>query len=325
MEIENCERVFKCQKTTKRLMASNRRMEEIISCSRRTDMPAFYMSKVLEWIRAGEAPSSCKFSKFPSSARPISLVPNNPVRAFVWWSKDFGLWIKQWQQEQALPKDSVDRLLSRYDAHTFNFTINTPCELEPGVPSLEARLDQLSFLAKNFGPESIVLRFDPITLWISRDGNQYDNLGGFTAICKHASNVGVKSVTVAFAITYSAVKKRAGSLGVTLLDLTDQQKSTIVHDLHNIASSCGVALHACCLPTLMTKNKNELTAAGCVNGQQINSILLSKGRPPLKSLKSDTGQRGSCCCTKSADIGSYEFTCNHGCVYCYAKPKMPKQ
>lgn len=71
-----------------------------------------------------------------------------PVRAFVWWSKDYAPWLEAWHSPESGP------MLRQFDAHCFNFTINSPSILEPGIRhSIDERLAQMTELARIFGPE----------------------------------------------------------------------------------------------------------------------------------------------------------------------------
>jgi hypothetical protein len=148
---------------------------EVISCSRRTDAPAFKMPWVLAQIRARGVtvgnPRACheeseRDSGHASTGTMVSLAPED-VRCWAWWSKDYAEWIRTWESPETGP------LLRQYDAHIFNFTINSERggPLEPRVATtLDQRLDQLAWLAANFGPENIVLRFDPIVHYRMRNG-----------------------------------------------------------------------------------------------------------------------------------------------------------
>ena len=72
----------------------------VLSASRRTDIPAFYMPWFMEQIKNGRFPVVNPFN------RRESIVPATPdqVHSIVFWSKDFGNFLKndfgQWLQKQ---------------------------------------------------------------------------------------------------------------------------------------------------------------------------------------------------------------------------------
>ncbi|MFX1447131.1 MAG: DUF1848 family protein, partial [Promethearchaeota archaeon] len=87
----------------------------IISCSRRTDIPAFLMNWVLDRIQTGYVDVVNPFNR--SQVSRISLTSKD-VKCWVWWSKDFGKWIDCFQEEPEVFKS--------YKGHYFQFTINSP-------------------------------------------------------------------------------------------------------------------------------------------------------------------------------------------------------
>jgi hypothetical protein len=224
---------------------------EIISCSRRTDVPAFNMPWVLAQIVAGQV--AVANPRNPSQVTRVSLAKED-VRCWAWWSKDYAEWIRAYEDE------ATSHLLRQYDAHIFNFTINDKGNghsvLEPGLrTSLEQRLEQLTWLVAHFGAASIVLRFDPIVHYrmykcievhsseprepfgtaytrivhtpissfnpdgsvmeanpdFSPSGCDGNNLGDFARIVRHASSLGITFVVVAFAIPFANVTRRLRS------------------------------------------------------------------------------------------------------------------
>ena len=145
----------------------------VLSASRRTDIPAFYMPWFMEGIEKGWFEV-----KNPYTGK-IRTVPATPmdVHTIVFWSKDFGPFLSKGYGE----------LLEKKGYHLFfNFTLNSASpDLEPGVPLLEERLKQLRELALRFSPESILWRFDPICLYRTEAGDK-NNLGDFEQIATAA-------------------------------------------------------------------------------------------------------------------------------------------
>ena len=337
-------------------MADNIKKCEVISCSRRTDIPAFKMPWILEQIRKGTVevanPRNCE------QVRLISLSREH-VRCFAWWSKDYAEWIRAYEDPQ------THDLLSQYDAHIFNFTINGDGNghnpLEPGLrTSLDERLAQVAWLSAHFGPHSIVLRFDPIVHYrVIRDGKYVErdlygvdgepvpassggymtnNLCDFAKIISFASLCGVKYVAVAFTILYPRIVARlrqyrtADGSQIELVDIPMSAKRTIIEQMRDFAASISyeghpaIQIRLCCVAEL--SDIEDVGMSSCIDGEQINEQLAATGKrcaAPLarKGMRKDSGQREICHCIKSVDIAGYgiDFACPHSCIYCYANPK----
>ena len=115
----------------------------IISCSRRTDIPAFLMDWVIQQITIGYVDVVNPFNRKQISR--ISLRPED-VKCWVWWSKNFKDWIKKFNQNK--------NLFKKYKGHSFQFTINSPSELERNINvSLKERFNQLKWLIEKLGIE----------------------------------------------------------------------------------------------------------------------------------------------------------------------------
>ena len=130
----------------------------VISASRRTDIPAFYMPWFMDRIEKGSFEVSNPFN------RKVSIIPSTPdrVHTIVFWSKNFDPFIRR-QYGIRLQKKGYHLF--------FNFTINSESPLlEPHVPALKKRLDQLKYLCSHFGAESVNWRFDPICFVNTGDG-----------------------------------------------------------------------------------------------------------------------------------------------------------
>ncbi|MBD3193438.1 MAG: DUF1848 family protein [Candidatus Lokiarchaeota archaeon] len=279
---------------------------EIISCSRRTDVPAFNMDWVISKIKQGYVDVANPFNKKQISR--VSLDPND-VRAFVWWSKDFHKWIQAYRQYKSL--------FTQYKGHYFQFTINSPSELEPNVyRTLGERLNQLRWLVKEFGTSALSYRFDPIILYKKQNSSTIrSNLTKFKYLIQQISEIGLREMIFSFATIYSKVERRMKSRGYIPIRLTLTQKKEILKKSKRICDNYGVKMLGCCQPDLLEIEGIE--QAHCIDAYKLEKLI----GEPIKKVK-DTCQRDSCGCFKSKDIGGYHgiFKCKHNCSYCYANP-----
>ncbi|MFX1429540.1 MAG: DUF1848 family protein [Promethearchaeota archaeon] len=278
----------------------------IISCSRRTDIPAFLMNWVIERIQFGYVDVINPFNR--KQIYRVSLNPND-VKCWVWWSKNFEEWIKAYNQN----KD----LFESYKGHCFQFTINSNSELEKNIViSLEDRFKQLEWLVKVFGLRAVNFRFDPIILYKKQNSNQIrSNLDKFEYIIRSVSSLGLKEMIFSFATIYPKVKTRMFARGYIPIDPTLEKKKEILNKLMEICTSNDMKMRACCQPDLV--NIQGIEQAHCIDAYKIEKII-GENVPKIK----DTGQRNACGCFKSKDIGGYSgiFRCKHNCAYCYASP-----
>jgi hypothetical protein len=278
----------------------------IISCSRRTDIPAFLMEWIIKRIQDGFVDVVNPFNKKQISR--VSLSPEH-VKCVVWWSKNYNDWIKAYNDNTAL--------FNRYKAHVFHFTINSPSELERYVKiSLEERFTQLKWLIDKFSDKAINFRYDPIIFYKKQGENQiFNNLEKFKYIIENVSALGVKEVIFSFATIYPKVKKRMISNGFIPIDLPQGKKVIVLKSLIKTCQKYDMLMKACCQPELLSIEGVE--QAHCIDAYRIQDLI---GEDISK--KRDTGQRKFCGCYKSKDIGGYSgiFLCKHKCLYCYASP-----
>jgi len=278
----------------------------IISCSRRTDIPAFLMDWVLDKIHVGYVDVVNPFNRKQVSR--ISL-RSNDVKCWVWWSKNFKDWIRVYERHPQVFKS--------YKGHYFQFTINSPSELEQNINiSLEERFSQLDWLINEFGSNSIRFRFDPIILYKKADERRIrSNLDKFEYIIENVSALGLKEMIFSFATIYSKVNNRMQKRGYIPVDPALIKKKEIINKLLGFCDKYEIEMEACCQPELL--NIVGIKQAHCIDANKIEQIVGEK----IQKSK-DTGQRKGCCCYKSKDIGGYSgiFRCKHNCAYCYASP-----
>jgi len=280
----------------------------IISCSRRTDIPAFLMDWVMEKIHDGYVDVINPFNRKQVSR--VLLSPED-VKCWVWWSKNFKEWIKTYQTNT--------QIFRSYKGHYFQFTINSPSELEQNLKvSLEERFSQLDWLINEFGSKAISFRFDPIILYKRKDEKRIrSNLDKFEYIIENVSALGMKEMTFSFATIYSKVNKRLQKRGYLPIDPSLTKKKEILNSLLEICNKYNIQMKACCQPDLI--DTMGIKQAHCIDANKIERIIEEK----IQKIK-DAGQRKGCGCFKSKDIGGYSgiFRCKHNCAYCYASPAI---
>ena len=278
-------------------------MRQVISASRRTDIPMHYTAWLADAIRQGfvDVPQP-----YNGRVRRVLLAPAD-VHTVVLWSKDFRALL----QDQA----GVRQALARYDQVFCHLTATglgaTP--LEPNIapwPEVMAQLPELIHFAGD--PRRVTARFDPIVHWY--EGQEIrSNLPLAEPILRRVSDAGITAVRFSFATLYGKVLKRKGW---RWYDPTPEGRLEITRGLVTLAASLGLTVYSC--------SQSDLALAGAIPSRCIDGALLSELHPlqlPAATGK-DPGQRPACGCTASVDIGSYLMRCPNGCRYCYANPQI---
>jgi hypothetical protein len=281
----------------------------VISASRRTDIPAFYMDWFMEQIKKGVFEVSNPYNR-----RKV-IVPATPdkIHTIVFWSKNFAPFIKGGFGE---------KLLRMGFNLFFNFTINSDSSLlEPWVPSLKQRLDQLRDLCRDYDPRSINWRFDPICFFEFKQNAIKDNLHDFSRIAAWASQCGVTRCITSFMDHYAKLKKRIKSKpGFSFIDPILSEKVNILLKMEKELTEKNVDLYTCCEKEVLNAlpSGSNIRKSSCIP----NDLFVKIFGGDL-SFTRDTGQRSSkgCGCMISVDIGSYRLhPCYNNCLFCYANP-----
>ncbi len=289
---------------------THKKQKIVISASRRTDIPAFYMEWFMGQIRLGQ------FEVINPFNRRVSYVPATPekVHTIVFWSKNFEVFLNNHYGEKL--KDLGYNIF-------FNFTINSPDKiLEPNIPSLEKRLEQLNTLSDLFGNNSINWRFDPICHYMKKN-NLTNNLSEFNYIADSVSDSGVKRCITSFVDIYGKVKKRCSKISdFQFTPPSTNDKIAILTEMEIILTRLNINLILCCEKDIfeMLPPISKISQSSC-----IDNILLKELYGEGLSIAKDGGQRKNmgCGCKKSYDVGSYQSQpCDHNCLYCYANPKL---
>ena len=272
--------------------------DRVVSASRRTDLPRWY----LPWLKAALKAEEARVVLPYGGRRTVSLRPEE-VHTLVLWSKDFSV---------LLADTEARALLGRYGQVVVHFTVTGlgGTGLEPGAPALREALDQLPRLVELVGtPERVVARFDPIVHWWEGNRRQ-TNLAAAEPVFRACARNGIREVRTSFATLYGKVLRRA----VRWHDPSPEERTRIALALRDLARTHGVRLSSCSDPALEAAG---IPRAPCIDGSRLTE--LHPDRRPA-STRRDRGQRPDCLCTEGADIGSYTMVCPGGCLYCYARP-----
>ncbi|MDP2645782.1 MAG: DUF1848 domain-containing protein [Desulfobacterales bacterium] len=290
-------------------MAPSRQI--VISASRRTDIPAFYMPWFMESMRRGF------FEVVNPYNRHVSRVAATPdtVHTIVFWSKNFGPF---------LDGRFGEKLQGAGYNLFFNFTINSvDWQMEPNIPALNDRLDQLAHISRQFGAHAVRWRFDPICVY-ALDGRVRDNLADFSRIAAAAARCGLTKCVTSFVDDYAKIQRRLKSrAGFSFIFPSLEQKIKIVLEMNRLLEPMDIQLNTCCERQLM---ENLPPGSGVEKNSCVPNDFLAELFGGQLSRKKDPGQRldKGCGCQVSIDIGSYQdHPCYHNCLFCYANPRPP--
>ncbi|MBW1988565.1 MAG: DUF1848 domain-containing protein [Deltaproteobacteria bacterium] len=280
----------------------------VLSASRRTDVPAFYLDWFLGRLEKGFFAVENPFNRVVTN---ISARPED-VHSIVFWSKNYG---------PMLSSGAARRIRDMGFRAFFHFTINSPCpDLEPRVPPLAERLDQLARLSDAYSPAAVAWRFDPICFY-TKKGVLHDNLEDFSAIARAAAGAGITRCVTSFMDPYNKIARRMAKRPDMEFACPEQaQREEILRGMKAVLDPLGIDLYLCCERRLAQSLESlGVRPHACVD----HHLLARLYGPEGLSFQQDRGQRTSagCGCHESRDVGSYRNQpCRHRCIYCYANP-----
>lgn len=274
----------------------------IISCSKRTDVPAYYSHWLMDRIQKG-------FTHYPNpmnpSGKPVyqDLMPN-AVKAIVFWSRNPRPLFKY--------LDIIDRVYEK--KHYMHFTLNgLPDDLEIRNPKIDVAIDSIKYLADRYKKNDYVQwRFDPIVL--SSISNEEYHIDRFTYISEKLKGY-VSRCYFSFVDFYKKTQinmtKLEHTKNISFFRPSINECISITKKLKTIADNYNISLYACAEDAIM-EGVPGINKAHCIDADLINKIC-DEEKYNYKSTPSRIG----CGCIDSKDIGYYD-SCPHGCIYCYA-------
>lgn len=274
-------------------------MKNVISASRRTDIPAFYLKWFINHIQNKKITIANPFNR--NQLREVSLSPKD-VAWIVFWSRNYHIFLKNYNCFDSF------RLF-------FHFTINPPNKiLEPDMIPPEQAFNQLEKLVKLYGPECFIWRYDPLVFY--RQYNQIESNHDkdlFHHYIRRVESLGLNRCYISIVYLYSKVLKRAQKTEhFKYITLETKNRNLLLQEMVDTASLHGIQLYSCA-------NDSLLEVSGIHKGQCINGHLLNRLGSEVVSEKPHL-TRPECGCTVSVDIGDYLSTsCRYNCLYCYAR------
>ncbi len=277
-------------------------MKQVISASRRTDIPAFYLKWLIRCFQQGRVEVRNPF--YRDQVRIVELTPER-VEWLVFWSRNYGAFLKH-------------REFFRDYQLFFHFTIvsHHPWLEKHHVPRQRA-LQQLAELANRFGPERITWRYDPLVFW-QVDGALHTNWNPqeFEQLCREVARCGVKRCYFSFVTPYfkflRRFRKKYPRAKVYLPEESHQFR--LLEVMVGVASKFHIQLYSCC-------NDRLLQVPGVQKGRCIDGNLLNQLSRSGTVTVAKAPTRTDCGCTRSMDVGDYlQQPCSFGCIYCYANP-----
>lgn len=274
-------------------------MKTVISASRRTDIPAFYLRWFTKHLNNGFIKVANPFNR--KQVKRVSLLPED-VAWIVFWSRNYDIFLKNQKKFQNY------RLF-------FHFTINPSNKiLEPDMISPQMAILQMEKMVNVFGPDVIIWRYDPL-VYYQYNGIEHSNhdIKVFREFVHTFSQIGLKKCYVSFVSHYLKVLKRATKLeDFNLIDPHYSRKYYILNEMIEIGNTYGMQIYSCSNDQL--EKLSGIHKGHCINGKLLSDL----GNEPVCQQLHHT--RPDCGCTISVDIGDYIQTpCRYKCLYCYAR------
>jgi len=266
---------------------------QIISVSRRTDIPAFYAPWFMNRLRAG----FCLYPNplYRATVHRVSLLPED-VLGFVFWTR------------HAVPMlPHLDELERFGRPFYFSCTLlGYPRAIDPGSPDVPTALAALRALSARIGPSRVIWRYDPIVF--ARGLDSAWHVDNFCRLADALCGV-VRHVVVSIADPYARTRRRLGTADDGVV-YDPEAYIDLVRLLAAEARLRGLILQSCAEIELGP----DVARGGCVDGD----LLLAMGAGSASGTRFRLhGQRAGCLCHRSVDIGVND-TCGFGCSYCYA-------
>ncbi len=271
----------------------------IVSASYRTDIPAFYGQWFARRFREGFARVANPYGGPPAT---VPLRDGND--GFVFWTRNAQPFLPMLAEVRAAGLPFV-----------VQYTVTgLPRALERSVTGPTQAVETIRRLAGEYGPHTVVWRFDPI-LFTSL--TPPDHLADTFARLADGLAGLVDEAVISFANPYRKTVRNLDAAAAThdfsWWDPPAGEKRALAGRLGVLAGERGMALTLCSQADLVGPSTRP---AACVDAGRLERVAADWGMARIIAARIK-GNRPDCRCHESRDIGAYD-TCPHGCVYCYA-------
>lgn len=260
----------------------------ILSVSRRTDIPAFYVEWLINRFESGYV-----LVRNPFNSNMLSKIELNKrtIDCIVFWTKN--------------PKPLIERL-DYFESYNYYFqiTINPyDLKLEKGIPAKREIIESVKNLSDRIGKERIIWRYDPIFFTDVIDMAYHEKWFSYLA-----DKLGeyIDHCVISIIDDYKKNRREFRDIGIRIP--SDVEAKKLIKKLSNIGEANSIKIQMCA----ESFEVENIGRSKCINDELIQKIT---GKKVI--AKEDQNQREKCNCIESVDIGEYN-TCLNGCVYCYA-------
>jgi hypothetical protein len=329
----------------------------ILSASKRTDIPAFYLPWLLRqielgWVdvpnplftqpilrllqgyderalpgRAGGPQRRAALDRVLARDDLPQDIDRQLARLFTHVSlrPEHVVAIVWWSKNYAVYLRNADRF-ARYERQFFHFTVNPRRDdlrwLEPDVPPLDEALRQFRALAERFGPQMVAWRYDPLVFW-KEDGLPRSNWDPdfFEDMCRHLGPLGVTRCITSVADHYRKfqLRMRRHFPHRRLRHPEPEELAAITRAMVEVGRNHGIQLEACTESSLA--GQPGFRAASCIDARLLDPRWRQRRSAPAPATDVQMAGREACGCHRHADLGDYAWQeCGYACVYCYANP-----
>lgn len=183
-------------------------MKTVISASRRTDIPAFY----LDWFMNAIKKKTIRMQNpvYKKNFHTVDLSPSS-VDWIVFWSRNYEKFLKN------------VHFFNEFNLF-FHFTlISYHTMLEKTALPIKKSLKQIEKLSNLFNPQRIIWRYDPIVIWQNnRTAETNFNSEEFQFLCKEIKSCGISKCYFSFVTPYVKFKNRFKQKHPDMSLLSDQ-------------------------------------------------------------------------------------------------------
>ncbi|MGZ0187243.1 MAG: DUF1848 domain-containing protein [Alphaproteobacteria bacterium] len=263
----------------------------IVSASYRTDIPAYYG----DWFKRRLAAGYVDVHN-PYGGKPYRVeLTAEAVSGFVFWTRNPQPFESAFAAVQAMERPFIIQMtITGY-----------PRVLEAGVLDRDPAVAAFQALARLYGRDAVVWRYDPVIITDATPPAWHENA---VAQLAKALREYTTECVLSFAHIYRKTRRNLEAGAIGWRDPVEDEKKALLGQLAAIIRNEGLMASLCAQPTLLG---DGLTPARCIDAARLSSVA---GRAIAAKTK---GARPGCLCADARDIGRYD-RCPQGCVYCYA-------